>query len=287
MILDKATMKTASRIKIVQRILKEIRREKRIAFVPTMGVFHEGHLSLMRKAKKECDFLVVSLFVNPLQFGPNEDFKIYPRDISADKKLAEEAGVNLLWIPFHKELFRPRFQTTIEVAKISQRWEGESRPGHFKGVATIVAKLLQVVRPNRLYLGQKDYQQTRVIQQMMEDLHFDTEVRILPTIREANGLAMSSRNQRLSSAKRKAGAVLYRALRQAETRVRKGERLADVILSEAATLIKNEPHVEIDYLALCDPETLKPIETLERHAICLAAIKIGSVRLIDNIFLSA
>ena len=279
-------MKTVSNIKTLQSLLKEIRKEHRIAFVPTMGTFHKGHLSLMQKAKKEYDFLLVSLFINPLQFGESEDFKRYPRDIVSDQKLAEAAGVDLFWTPLSEELFRPGFQTTIEVAEISQSWEGRSRPGHFKGVATIVAKLLQIIQPDGLYLGQKDYQQTRVIRQMMEDLHFDTALQVLPTIREEDGLAMSSRNQRLSPTERKAATVLYHALRQAEICVQKGERQARLILLEAETLIKSETQAKIDYLALCDAETLKPIKTLGQRAILLAAIKVGSVRLIDNILFS-
>jgi len=278
---------TVSEIQVLRPFLKAARAAGRIGFVPTMGAFHEGHLSLMREARKECDFVVVSLFVNPLQFGENEDFKHYPRDISADQKMAEAVGVDLLWIPLASELYPPDFQSTIEVPEISRLWEGQSRPGHFKGVATIVAKLLQIVRPERLFLGQKDYQQTRVIRQMMADLHFEAALRVLPTVREADGLAMSSRNRRLSSSDRKAAAILYRALCSAESLVQKGERRGVELLLEAEALIKREPDLKIDYLALCDRESLQPLERLEVDAVLLAALCIGPIRLIDNILLSA
>lgn len=276
-------MKIIKRIKSVQKILEGVRRGRRIAFVPTMGAFHEGHLSLMRKAKRRGDYAVVSLFVNPLQFGPKEDFDLYPRDLLSDQKRGKEMGVDLFWTPSPEEIFPSPYQTFIEVEKLSQRWEGKSRPGHFKGVATIVAKLLQVVSPDDLYLGQKDFQQARVIQQMIRDLHFKTALHLLPTVRETDGLAMSSRNGRLSSSDRKAALILYRTLQAVRKMIRQGERESKVILEAAKSLIRSEPRARIDYLALCDPETLEPIDRLERRVIFLAAVKIGTVRLIDNI----
>jgi pantoate--beta-alanine ligase len=278
-------MKTVSRIKTVQKILNPLRGRKKIGFVPTMGAFHEGHLSLMRQAKREGHTLVVSLFVNPLQFGPKEDFAVYPRDLQSDRRKAEEAGVDLLWVPSVEEIYPPPYRTFIEVEEIGRRWEGESRPGHFRGVATVVAKLFQVVRPDRAYFGQKDYQQTRVIQRMVQDLHFNISLRILPTLREEDGLAMSSRNQQLSAVERKAAPILYKALRHAETRVHQGERSSQTILSELKSLIQSEPLATIDYIALCDPEALEPVDRLERETILLLAVKIGRVRLIDNLFL--
>ncbi|HIE64688.1 MAG: pantoate--beta-alanine ligase [Nitrospira sp.] len=278
-------MKTIKRIKTVQEILERARRDHRIAFVPTMGAFHEGHLSLMRKAKRRGDFVIVSLFVNPLQFGPSEDFQIYPRNLHSDQKKAKECGVDLFWTPSPKEIFPPPYRTFIEVEKLSQRWEGKLRPGHFKGVATIVVKLLQLVSPNDLYLGQKDFQQIRVIQQMIRDLHFKTTVRLVPTVRERDGLAMSSRNVRLSSADRKAAPVLYRALQSAQKMIHQGERDGKIILEKAKSLIRSEPRARIDYLALCDPETLDPLKSLERRGVFLAAVKFGNVRLIDNILI--
>jgi len=276
-------MKTIKRIKTVQKILEEARLDRRIAFVPTMGAFHEGHLSLMRKAKRRGNFLVVSLFVNPLQFGPREDLQIYPRDLRADQQKGKDAGADLFWTPSSEEIFPPPYQTFIEVEKLSRSWEGRSRPGHFNGVATIVAKLLHIVSPNELYLGQKDFQQVRVIQQMIRDLHFKTTVRLVPTIRERDGLAMSSRNIRLSQAERKAAPILYRALQTAKKLIHQGERKSEAVLEAAESVIRTEPRARMDYLALCDPETLEPLRHLQGHVVILAAVKIGSVRLIDNI----
>ncbi|MFY9269732.1 MAG: pantoate--beta-alanine ligase [Candidatus Manganitrophaceae bacterium] len=291
-------MKTVSSIKSVRKILKPLRGKKRIGFVPTMGAFHEGHLSLMRHARKECDFVVVSLFVNPLQFGPREDFAAYPRDIVSDRKMTRSAGVDLLWSPSAEEIYPPFYQTHIDVEEITRRWEGAARPGHFRGVATIVAKLFQIVQPDRAYFGQKDYQQTRVIDRMVNDLNFDISIRVLPTVREKDGLAMSSRNRRLSPVERTAAPILYRALKQVEARIQKGTRDAAILLAEGESMIRSEPLARIDHLSLCDPETLEPIDDLmgmvggrsgnhrvEKTAVLLGAIKIGSVRLIDNLLI--
>ena len=279
-------MRTLSRIKAVQKNLKPLWGKKRIGFVPTMGALHEGHLSLMRKARQECDRVVVSIFVNPLQFGPKEDFKTYPRTPASDRKKAESAGADLLWTPLAEEIYPAAYRTYIEVEALGLRWEGASRPGHFRGVATVVAKLLQVVRPDRLYLGQKDYQQTCVIRQMIRDLHFNAALRLVPTRREKDGLAMSSRNERLSPADRQAAPVLYQALQHAWRIIRQGERDSPKILQQVESVLRSEPRAVIDYAALCDPETLEPIERLHKKAVLLLAVKIGPVRLIDNLFLN-
>lgn len=278
-------MKTLSRIKAVQKILAPLRGKKRIGFVPTMGAFHEGHLALMRQAKRECDYVVVSLFVNPLQFGPKEDFTLYPRPIAFDREKAQGAGIDLLWTPAAEEIYPSPYRTFVDVEGITRRWEGAVRPGHFRGVATVVAKLFQVVQPDRAYFGRKDYQQTQVIRQMVKDLHFPVSIRTLPTIREKDGLAMSSRNQRLSPAERAAGPILFRALKQAETRVREGIHESRPLLKEAEALIRSEPLAEIDYIALCDPASLEPVEKIKKEAVLLLAVKIGPVRLIDNLFI--
>jgi len=272
----------------IQSLIKAVRRAQQrgtIGFVPTMGAFHAGHLSLMQKAKAECDAVIVSIFVNPLQFGPGEDFKIYPRTLSEDRKKAASTGVTLLWTPSEKTLFPAGFQTRIEMGEITQRWEGATRPDHFSGVATIVAKLLQIIRPDRLYLGQKDYQQCCVIRQMMADLHFKTKLRRCPIVREKDGLAMSSRNVRLSNAERDIAPLLYQALLRAKTLVRQGECRATKILRAAADLLNAAPQIEIDYLALCDVKTLVPLTQLKSRAVLLAAVKLGALRLIDNILL--
>lgn len=277
-------MKTVSSIKQIQKTLAPLRGKKRIGLVPTMGAFHQGHLTLMRRAQRECDYVVVSLFVNPLQFGPKEDFATYPRTLTSDRKMAEEAGVDLLWTPTAEEIYPAPYRTFVEVEEITRRWEGAVRPGHFRGVATVVAKLFQVVRPDRAYFGQKDYQQTRVIHQMVKDLHLDLSIRILPTVREKDGLAMSSRNQRLSPAERAAAPILFRALKKAEALIREGIRESGPLLQEVEALIRSEPLARIDYAALCDPASLEPIERIEKEAVLLLAVKIGSVRLIDNLW---
>lgn len=277
-------MQTVSKIGAVQKILASV-REQKIGFVPTMGALHEGHLSLMRKAKRECGYLAVSIFVNPLQFGPKEDFKRYPRPLREDREKSESAGADLLWTPSAEELYPAPYRTFIEVEEIGRRWEGASRPGHFRGVATVVAKLLQVVRPDRLYLGQKDFQQSCVIRQMVRDLHFDTTVKVVPTVREADGLAMSSRNRRLAPADRAAAPVLYRALQAAGRLVREGERSGPKIVRQVESVIRSEPRAKIDYAALCDPETLEPIDRLKNSGVLLLAVKIGPVRLLDNLLL--
>ncbi|MDC4225123.1 MAG: pantoate--beta-alanine ligase [Candidatus Manganitrophus sp.] len=278
-------MRTVSNIKAVQKILAPLRGRKRIGLVPTMGAFHEGHLALMRQAKRECDFAVVSLFVNPLQFGPKEDFATYPRSIASDRKMAQTAGVDLLWTPSAEEIYPPPYRTFVDVEEITRRWEGSVRPGHFRGVATVVAKLFQIVQPDRAYFGQKDYQQTRVIRQMVKDLHFALSIRIRPTVREKDGLAMSSRNQRLSSAERAAAPLLFNALKHAEARVRQGIHKSRPLLEEVERLIRSEPLAQIDYVALCDPESLEPLEKIQKEAVLLLAVKIGPVRLIDNLLI--
>ncbi len=280
-------MKRISKIQSVKRIVQEAKKKGTVAFVPTMGAFHAGHLSLMKKAKAQCDFLVVSLFVNPLQFGPTEDFKIYPRTLSKDRDLAADAEVDLFWTPLEKELFPKGFQTQISVGEISQGLEGKSRPDHFSGVTTIVGKLLQIIQPDRLYLGQKDYQQCVVIQQMIADLHFETKLSICPIVREKDGLAMSSRNVRLSATEREIAPVLYRALQSSKTLLKSGEKGVQAIIRSAERILEAIPKIKIDYLTLCDLETLQPISQMKNRAVLLAAVKIGSVRLIDNILLKA
>lgn len=269
----------------VRRIVQEAQKKGAVAFVPTMGAFHAGHLSLIKKAKAQCRFVVVSLFVNPLQFGPAEDFKVYPRSLSEDRKKATEVGVDILWTPLENELFPVGFQSRITVDEISRPWEGASRPDHFSGVTTIVGKFLQIIRPDRLYLGQKDFQQCAVIRQMMTDLHFETKLCICPIVREKDGLAMSSRNVRLSSAERKIAPVLHQALQAAKALLHSGEKKTELLVGAAGSLLQAIPEIEIDYLALCDVKTLVPLVRVRDRAVLLAAVKIGSVRLIDNILL--
>jgi len=280
-------MKVVSRILGVRRA-RFSRRHHRVGFVPTMGAFHAGHIALMRQAKKECDYVVVSLFVNPTQFGPNEDFSTYPRNLTSDRKQAREVGVDLLWTPIADELYPPPYRTWIDVDALGQRWEGAARPGHFRGVATIVAKLFHVVQPDVAYFGQKDYQQSRIIRQMTRDLQFDVAIQVLPTVRESDGLAMSSRNAKLSVEARAAAPILYQALCRAARSVQEGERNGKCLARQTADYIrKSVPHAQVEYAALCDPDTLLPIDRIEqgKMGIFLLAIRLGEIRLIDNMYL--
>ncbi len=280
-------MKVVSRVETLRSMMAALRNAQRVGFVPTMGAFHRGHLSLMRQARKECDIVVVSIFVNPTQFGPLEDYATYPRSLSSDKTAAQKSGVDILWVPTVAHLYPEGYRTRLSVGPIGALWEGERRPGHFDGVATIVAILLSVLRPHTAYFGQKDYQQVCVIRQIIRDLHFDMTLRILSTLRETDGLAMSSRNIRLPPHARRMAPALYEALQGARLAVRQGKRLGRTITEKVIRHLHLAGITEIDYVALCHPETLEPLRRLDRHAVLLAAVRLGTVRLIDNILLSA
>ena len=267
----------------LQRTLAPIRGKKRIGLVPTMGAFHEGHLSLIQKAQRECDYAVVSLFVNPLQFGEAKDFDRYPRDTAADQAWAERHGVDLLFTPKAEEIVPTDMDTVVSVPSLSGRWEGVSRPGHFQGVATIVTKLFQLIKPDIAYFGQKDYQQVAVIQQLVRDLHFDLKIKVMPTIREKDGLAKSSRNQLLSPEDRAAATVLYRALYHAKQSVKEGGRDCRILQKEVELILKKEKRADLDYVAFCDPKTLEPVNRVTGKTAILLAVRMGSVRLIDNL----
>ncbi|MGH7369536.1 MAG: pantoate--beta-alanine ligase [Candidatus Methylomirabilaceae bacterium] len=271
----------------VQRLCESLRGAgKTIGFVPTMGFLHEGHLSLMRRARAENDILFVSIFVNPAQFGPGEDFDSYPRDLQGDLQKVAAVGGDLLFTPSAESIY-PRGHTTfVEVGEIAEGLCGASRTGHFRGVATVVTKLFNLVRPHRAYFGQKDYQQTAVIRRLVADLNLGLEIVVLPTVRESDGLAMSSRNTRLTPEQRRAAPVLYRSLRRAEQLVRAGERQAKVILDEMRVMIEGESLARLDYLAVCDPQTLRPIERIEGPTLVALAVRIGPTRLIDNILIA-
>lgn len=284
-------MNVISSINAIQKRLASVRGKKRggrslrVGLVPTMGAFHEGHLSLMKTAKRECDYVVVSLFVNPLQFGHAEDLTRYPRNLIEDRKMAETCGVDLLFAPSVETITPPDLATSVSVDSVAKRWEGASRPGHFQGVATIVAKLFQIIKPDVAYFGQKDYQQTVVIRKMVDDLHFDLKLRILPTVRERSGLAKSSRNRFLSVSEKQAATVLYCALSHAEQLVKKGKRDCDLLRKEVESVLRSEPRIAVDYAAFCDPETLEPVDRIIGKTALLLAARIGSVRLIDNVIL--
>ena len=254
-----------------------------IVFVPTMGFFHEGHLSLMREGRKLGDLLVVSLFVNPTQFGPNEDFKNYPKDFERDRKMAEGVGTDILFAPEAGEIYPPDHQTLVRVEKVTQNLCGRSRPTHFQGVTTVVTMLFEIVMPHVAIFGEKDYQQLVTIKQMVRDLHMNVEVVGMPTVREADGLAMSSRNTYLLPEERKAALSLYRSLQKAKELLQKGERDADRILQEMKRILQSEPLVNIDYAQICDARTLEDVNRIEGDVVVALAAYLGKTRLIDNL----
>lgn len=257
---------------------------KRVGVVPTMGALHEGHLSLVRSSKAETEFTVVSIFVNPTQFGPNEDFERYPRALERDLALLGPLGVDLVFAPSKEEMYPSGHATYVEVDELTRRWEGAVRPGHFRGVATIVLKLFNAAEPDVAFFGQKDYQQCAVIQRMARDLDLPIDVRICPTVRDADGLALSSRNAYLSPDERQRGLSLSKSLRRAEELVAQGERSAQTILDSMRQVLE-AGRVEIDYVALVDPETLEPVDRVAPGTVALVAARVGSTRLIDNTIL--
>ncbi len=272
------------KIQELRKTLTGLRNQgMKVGFVPTMGYLHEGHLSLIRRAKAENDLVVVSIFVNPTQFGPNEDFQTYPRDLKRDQELAEVAGTDILFTPEVGEMYPDGFQTYVEVTGgVARRMCGASRPGHFRGVATVVLKLFNIVEPDRAYFGEKDAQQLRVIRQMARDLNLKVEIIGCPIVREADGLAMSSRNVYLNQAERKAALILYRALLRAKELIEMGERDAAVLREQLVKMIEAEPLATLDYLEIADSESLEPVAKLTGEIIIALAVRIGTTRLIDN-----
>lgn len=259
-----------------------------VGLVPTMGYLHEGHLSLVRAARAECASVAVSIFVNPTQFGPHEDLDAYPRDLPRDLTLLESAGVDLVWAPTPEEMYPPAYQTWITVEQVAQPLEGAMRPGHFRGVATVVAKLFNVIQPQKAYFGQKDAQQTIVVKRMVADLNFPVEVVVCPTVREPDGLAMSSRNSYLNAAERVAASVLYRALSAAHDAFEAGERDPERLRRLIAEIVKAEPLARLQYVSCADPQTLQEIETpISGGALLSMAVFIGKTRLIDNMLLAS
>ena len=257
-----------------------------VGLVPTMGFLHAGHLALIERAREETRSLVVSIFVNPEQFEADEDIKTYPRDIDSDFLKLEQAGVDLVFTPSVSEVYPPGFASYVEIGQIGQKLEGEYRPGHFKGVATIVCKLISLVRPERAYFGEKDYQQTRVVAQLNKDLNLGCEIIVLPTVREPDGLALSTRNVYLDSRERDAATILYRALSLAREMVRDGIRDAGEVRFRMREAICAEPLSSLDYISIVDEATLEEIDSINDSARALVAIRIGKTRLIDNISLS-
>jgi pantoate--beta-alanine ligase len=271
-------LKTISEIKQLRPSLPQP-----LGFVPTMGYLHEGHLALVRQARAENSSVAVSIFVNPTQFGPQEDFEKYPRDPKRDLALLEKEGTDVVFMPSAGEIYPPQFNSWVEVGKIMERLEGVSRPGHFRGVATVVAKLFNIVRPDKAYFGQKDAQQLVVIRKMVADLDMDLEVVAVPTVREDDGLAMSSRNTYLNPEERKAAVVLYQALTLAQELFSGGERDAQAIRHQMTELIQKQPLANIDYISIADAETLDELDEVKPPALVSLAVKIGKTRLIDNV----
>ncbi|NLK00410.1 MAG: pantoate--beta-alanine ligase, partial [Clostridia bacterium] len=277
-------MKISRKVLEMQELCEGIRSEgKKIGFVPTMGYFHRGHLSLMEAAVKENDFTAVSIFVNPTQFGENEDYDTYPRDLEGDMGQARRLGVDVIFAPHVGEMYPHGYGSYVEVEGITEIMCGASRPGHFRGVTTVVSKLFNIVLPHRVYFGQKDIQQALIIRKMISELNFPLNLRILPTIREADGLAMSSRNAYLSREERKAALVVPQSLQAALKMMEKGEKSKGNILGVVREIIEAEPRAKIDYITVRDMDTLGEVDSIEDGVVVAAAVWIGKTRLIDNI----
>ncbi len=277
-------MKVVGKISSVRKIVRKVKIEgKKVGFVPTMGYFHKGHISLMEKARKECDFVVVSVFVNPIQFGKGEDYNRYPRDIKRDKEMAQKVGVDLLFCPDVEEMYPVPFLTKVSVGRLTEHLCGAFREGHFDGVCTVVAKLFNIVEPDIAYFGQKDLQQAQVVQQMVRDLNFPIKIRVLPIVREEDGLAMSSRNTYLSERQRKDAVKIYQLLKEGAQAIEKGKSLSYVRRKIKDGLAKCGGRV--DYVEIVDIEDMQPIKNISgRDKVAIAvAVWFGKARLIDNI----
>ncbi|MCI9416932.1 MAG: pantoate--beta-alanine ligase [Eubacterium sp.] len=276
-------MEITGSIQNVRETVKKWRQQGlSVGFVPTMGYLHEGHKSLIVKAVSDNDKVVVSDFVNPIQFGANEDLSTYPRDIELDKKLCEAAGADLIFHPQPDEMYASDFSTFVEAQNVSRELCGRTRPTHFRGVCTVVCKLFHIVMPDRAYFGQKDAQQLAVIRRMVRDLNMDIEIVGCPIVREADGLAKSSRNTYLNEEERKAALALSKAIFYGEEMIRNGERKAEVVLSAMRSIIEEEPLAKIDYVEMTDADSIEPIETAQGRTLTAIAVYIGKTRLIDN-----
>ena len=270
-----------------QFVLSQKKREKSIGLVPTMGYLHEGHLSLVHTAREQNDLVVVSIFVNPTQFGPQEDLDRYPRDLEKDRNSCSQAGVDAIFMPTAKEMYPERFHTWVQVDTITETLCGASRPGHFRGVATVVSKLFNIIQPDRAYFGLKDFQQAVVIKQMVRDLNMPLEIVTVPTVREADGLATSSRNKYLTAKQRARAPVLYNTLKLGQRLIEAGEHNADVVHEAMVKEIESQPNTRIDYISVCNPETLAPVDKIENRVLLAMAVWLGNTRLIDNILVEA
>lgn len=281
-------MEIITRAARMQSVVEKLATEaKPVGFVPTMGALHEGHLSLVREARRMNDAVMVSIFVNPTQFGPQEDFTRYPRDLARDADTLTPLGVDYIFAPGVEEIYPRQFSTFVSVEELGNKLEGASRPGHFRGVTTVLTVLFNIIRPKFVYLGQKDAQQVVIIRRMMRDLRMPVEIVVLPTVREADGLALSSRNKYLSAEERRAAPVIYRSLRKAEELFADGERSARRLIRAMEKEIQREPLAKTDYVAITDTERLDPLDDLShRSALVSLAVRFGPTRLIDNVILN-
>jgi pantoate--beta-alanine ligase len=279
------TLTSASELTALSRQAR--RSGKRIGFVPTMGALHQGHISLVRAARSRCDVVTASIFVNPAQFGPNEDFAKYPRSLEADCAMLAAEKTDVLFAPAVEEIYPAGASVWVDVEGLCERLDGRSRPGHFRGVATVVAKLFNIVQPHLAFFGQKDAAQAAVIRKMVRDLRFDLEIVVCPIVREPDGLAMSSRNAYLSAEERKQAAVLSRSLMHIQALSAKGERNASRLAAAGRRVMKEEPSVRLDYYEVVNPDTLEPVPDTSQGALVAVAAYFGSTRLIDNLVLQA
>ena len=253
-----------------------------VGFVPTMGYLHKGHLALVKQARMENPTVIVSIYVNPSQFDPREDFGAYPRELNRDLELLREEGVDIVFAPSDDEMYPPAYSSWVDVEKVTERLEGASRPGHFRGVATVVAKLFNIVQPTRAYFGQKDAQQVAVIKRMVTDLNLAVDIVVVPTVREKDGLAVSSRNIYLSPGERPAATILFKALTLAWKLWQGGESDANELRKQMTSLVQEEPLVRIDYISIADAETLEELNVIDHAALASLAVRVGNTRLIDN-----
>ena len=274
---------SAEQVRAAVRTAKS--QDHRIGLVPTMGALHQGHLSLVRAARQQAPYVVASVFVNPTQFGPNEDFQEYPRDLERDRRMLEPEDVALLFAPSVEEIYPPGAATFVTVEGLSERLCGRSRPGHFRGVTTVVSKLFHIVEPDLAFFGQKDAAQAAIIRRMARDLKFDVEVVVCPIVREADGLAMSSRNSYLSPAERKQALVLFRALSRVQTLADQGEANSSQLIAAAKSVFAEEPAVRLDYVEIVNAESLEPLTDISSGALVAVAAFVGKTRLIDNVLL--
>lgn len=281
-------MEVAKTIESVRKLVEAARRDgKRIGFVPTMGALHVGHVSLIEAATNECDFIVVSIFVNPTQFGPGEDFEKYPRPVEADLEMCRKAGVDVVFAPTPKEMYPAENLAWVAVEKLTEPLCGWSRAGHFRGVTTVCAKLFNIVAPDAAYFGQKDAQQAIVIKRMVQDLNMPLRIVVCPTVREPNGLAVSSRNQYLSAQQKRDAGKIYQSLEKCRQMIAAGVRDPRQIIAEMEKVLRQVPSIEIEYVSLVDADTLETIERITGQVLAAVAVRLGPARLIDNILVDA